>query len=242
MEINKLYNSDCIELIKMMPDLFIDKVITSPPYNINRRYNNYIDNVERNEFIDFQVNLFNNLERVIKPNGLILYNFSYGSKDPLLPFSLIENINNKTNFTITDTIVWKKINSMPLSNNRLSRICEHIYIFSKKSDINSYTINKASNNFIEAANNDGIDTPFNNSTFSTELVLKLLKIYSSPGELIYDPFMGIGTTIRAALIYDCNFIGSELDWRQTNYFNNKRLDAIKRKLKILKEYYKNILD
>lgn len=255
-EINKLYTSDCIDLIKLMKPNFIDGVITSPPYNINRNYSFHRDNLQRDDFIDWQVEMINELDRVIKPNGKILYNFSYGVKDPLLPYSLIHKIHDNTPFTIVDTISWKKPNARPLINtNRLTRMVELIYVLVRKEEVRTFELasdfvitnnqrfyTKRNENFIEAANNDGIETPFNDSTFSTELVLKLLKIYFKKDSLIFDPFMGIGTTIRGCLIYGCNYIGSELGWNQSNYFNNKRLIAIQRKLPKLKKFYQNILE
>jgi DNA modification methylase len=225
-----------------MPNQYVDMVITSPPYNINRNYNNYDDNLERSAYIKWQVNLINELDRVLKPKGLILYNFSYGQNDPLLPYSIMEYFDKETNFSVVDTIVWKKPNAMPINTNRLRRICEFVYVISRRTENDKFTKNISADNYIEAANNDGIDVPFNESTFSTELVLKLLKIYAKKGNLIYDPFMGIGTVIRACLIYGCNYIGSELDWKQTNYFNNKRLEAIVSKLDTLQRYYNNILE
>lgn len=253
LELNRLYNSDCIKLIKRMPPNFLDKVITSPPYNIGRNYNDgYVDNLQRQTFIDWQVTMLNELEPKLKTNGLILYNFSYAIRDPLLPYSLIEAFDKNTGFTIVDTIIWKKPHCIPIVNtNRLSRICEFVYVLSRKTEVSTFTTNREGlfdkngnphlrnvQNFIEADNSDKLDVPFNESTYSTELILKLLYIYAKQGETIYDPFSGLGTTIRACLIYGCNFIGSELDWRQSNYFNNKRLEAVQNNLPNLIRRYK----
>ena len=71
-------------------------------------------------------------------------------------------------------------------------------------------------NFIEAKNNDG-SNKLNKATYSTELITKLLNIYFKKGDLIYDPFMGTGTTANACILYNCNYIGSEISKSQCEY-------------------------
>lgn len=78
-------------------------------------------------------------------------------------------------------------------------------------------------NFIEAKNNDGV-CPLNKATFSTELVEKLLAIYAKDGAVIYDPFMGSGTTAVACqrMGFDC--LGSELSAAQCEYAQNRLME------------------
>ena len=71
-------------------------------------------------------------------------------------------------------------------------------------------------NYIEAANNDGANK-LNKATFSTELVLKLLNMYATKDSVVYDSFMGTGTTAVACKKYGCKCIGSELSEAQYEY-------------------------
>ena len=103
--------------------------------------------------------------------------------------------------------MWKKKCARPdnQTSNKLTRIVEYIFIFKRKGEeinpIKSITsIRKTGQkmyssifNFIEAKNND-FTNELNKATFSSELVLKLLNIYCKNNYLIYDPFMGTGTT------------------------------------------------
>ena len=57
----------------------------------------------------------------------------------------------------------------------------------------------------------------NKATFSTELVRKLLKIYAKKNSVIYDPFMGTGTTALACIIDEHKYIGSEISKKQCLY-------------------------
>jgi DNA modification methylase len=75
-------------------------------------------------------------------------------------------------------------------------------------------------NFIEAPNNDG-SCELNKATFSTEFVRKLLMMYAKEGDLIYDSFMGTGTTAIGALKENMIYIGSELSSQQCEYANKR---------------------
>ena len=83
-------------------------------------------------------------------------------------------------------------------------------------------------NFIEAQNNDE-PCKLNKATFSTDLVLKLLSIYAPPKSIVYDPFMGTGTTAKGCELYGCKWIGSEISEAQVEY-SKERLNSIQTKL------------
>lgn len=243
-EINKIYNDDCINMMSKMPCNFIDGVITSPPYNIirpnstDRGYDEYKDGMSNEDFIDWQLSLFNEFDRVLKFNGCVCFNISYGTENTTAMSLLVADIIRKTNFTLADCIIWKKQSATPnnVSKNKLTRICEHIYIFCRKDEFYTFNANKkvlsvrdtGQNiyenvfNFIEAKNNDETQD-LNKATFSTDLVKKLIDIYFSKGNLICDTFMGTGTTAVACKQKELNFIGSELSKAQCEYAEERLL-------------------
>ena len=71
-------------------------------------------------------------------------------------------------------------------------------------------------NYIEADNNDGVN-PYNRATFSKQLVKKLLSMYYVGG-VVYDSFMGIGTTAKVCFLKGIDYVGSEIDEEQVRYF------------------------
>lgn len=247
MELNQFYNEDCLITIQKMEDNVVDLVLTSPPYNMTKRPGGYADKQNRydkyndfkteEEYLDWSVNLFNQLDRVLVPNGVILYNFSYSIENPSLPYLLVSKIISGTNFCIADTIIWKKSNSIPhpASYNRLNRIIEFVFVFVRKTELKTFNCNKTVvktsptnqkyyeiiDNFIQAKNNDE-STQLNKATYSTELCQKLLSIYTKPNDVIYDPFMGTGTTGIACYRLGRNFIGSEISDKQVEH-SKKRL-------------------
>lgn len=246
-EINKIFNEDCILTMQNLPQKSVDLIITSPPYNtcVKRKggptdigkYDIYKDNKTETEYIDWTVEIFNGYDKILKDNRVVLYNFSYSIDNPSLPYKLASKIIENTNWDIADTIIWKKKMSIPhpASYNRLNRIYEFIWVFARKLEMKSFITSKkiASisektgqkyyeivDNFIEAKNNDG-SNKLNKATFSTELITKLIEIYGQEGDLIYDSFMGIGTTALAAINKKCNFIGSEISENQCEYARQK---------------------
>ena len=248
---NKLYNEDCLLTMGKMVNKPIDVILTSPPYNMTKRKGGYADKQKRydtyndwkseDEYIEWTLNIFNSFDKVLKPNGVILYNFSYSIETPSLPYLLVSAIIQNTSFMVADTIIWKKSNSIPhpASYNRLNRIVEFIYIFCRKDELKAFncykkvvkTSPKGQNyyeiidNFITAKNNDGSNN-LNKATYSTELCEKLLSIYSKEGNLVYDPFMGTGTTALACKNLNMNYIGSEISLEQVKY-SEERLNEIK---------------
>jgi DNA modification methylase len=250
METNKIYNEDCFVTMANMPQI-VDVVLTSPPYNTartdttqkaldtyNNRYDVYLDDKTDDEYLDWSVELFNLYDKVLKQNGCVLYNLSYSAENTDLIWKIIGSIITKTNFTTADTIIWKKNCALPnnTSANKLTRICEFVFVFARKNEASTFYMNKkivGENdrgqkyyenifNFIEAPNNDA-SNDLNKATFSTKFVRSLLNLYAKPNSLIYDSFMGTGTTADACIIEKMNFIGSELSPAQCEYAQ-KRID------------------
>jgi site-specific DNA-methyltransferase (adenine-specific) len=221
----------------------VDIVITSPPYNTSRvgatdkyssRYDLFQDFKTDQEYIDWTCDVFNGYDKILKPNGCVLYNMSYSSEKTHLIWLVIADIIRRTNFITADCIVWKKSNAIPnnVSKNKLTRIVEYIFVFSRKSEFKTFDANKKITgriertgqanyeniyNFIEARNNDGSNS-LNKATFSTELITKLMDIYAKPNSLVYDSFMGIGTTAKACIERGMSYIGSELSKPQIDHF------------------------
>lgn len=241
---NIIYNESCFDTMNRSElQGQVDCVITSPPYNTSRvgasdkyssRYDVFQDFKTDEEYIDWTCQVFNHYDKILKPNGCVLYNLSYSSEKTHLIWLVIADIIRKTNFITADCIIWKKSNAIPnnVSKNKLTRIVEYVFVFSRKSEFKTFEANKKITgriertgqanyeniyNFIEARNNDG-SNPLNKATFSTELITKLIDIYVKPNSLVYDSFMGIGTTAKACIERKMNYVGSEISKQQIDHF------------------------
>lgn len=248
MDINCIYNEKCEETMARMiaNGEKVDCILTSPPYNMTKRkggyadtgrYDVYTDWMPADEYIGWTVDIFNQFDKVLKENRVILYNFSYSIENPSLPYRLVAAIVDNTPFILIDTIIWKKKAGLPFPANgkRLCRNWEYIFVFARKGEEDTYENNRriksisektgqkyyeAIYNFVDAANNDG-KCELNQATFSSELCVKLLDIYCRPWWVVYDPFMGTGTTAVAASKMGINYIGSEISPDQCEYANNR---------------------
>ena len=147
-----LYNGDCIKIMNELIDekVKVDKIITSPPYNIirpnstDRGYDVYKDGMTNEEYINWTLDIFNCYERLLSENGCIAYNMSYGTENTEVMNLTVAEILKKTNFTLADIIVWKKLSATPnnVSANKMTRICEFVYIFCRRNEFFTFTANK----------------------------------------------------------------------------------------------------
>ena len=242
MELNKIYNEDCLTTLSKLKKGDINIVLTSPPYNIirpnstDRGYDLYKDGMSNEEYSRWCCSIFNEFDRILSQNGCVIWNMSYGCENTECMSLTIADIIRNTNFTLADIITWKKRTATPnnVSKNKLTRICEFVYIFCRRNEYSTFLTNKQIvnkreskqniyeniYNFIEAPNNDS-STELNKATFSTIFVRKLLNIYAPKDSVIYDPFMGTGTTAIGCIKDKYNYIGSEISAQQCEYANKR---------------------
>ena len=234
MEINKIYNEDCLVTMANMPDDFIDLTVTSPPYDNLRTYNGFI--------FDFE-NVAKELYRVTKIGGVVVWNVNdkriNGSKN-LTSFKQGLKF-RELGFNIHDIMIWRKPNPMPfIKKDCYTPSYEFMFILSKgspktfnpimedckyagkiikthtknpesirKKNISKVTKDKKikSNvwDFIVAGTNYG-----HPAVFPKELANDHIISWSNEGDLVYDPFMGSGTTAKMAIANKRNYIGSEI--------------------------------
>ena len=242
---NKIYNQDCNIFMKTIMDEQVNLILTSPPYNMtdrkggdadSGRYDIYQDWKTTDDYLNWTIDIFDNFDKILKTNGVILYNFGYSIENPTLPYLIVSKIYQNTEFEIADTIIWKKPNSMPFpaSPNRLQRLWEFVFIFVRKDEIKTFHTNKQISktsskngqkyykpifNFIQQKNNDEPTKDINQAIFSTNFVINLLEYYATSDKnfIVYDPFMGTGTTANACILYGCSYLGTEISDVQVNY-------------------------
>lgn len=267
------YNQDCVKNMERMAskNYKVDLILTSPPYatsrskvktqkaldTYNRRYDICLDDLDEKHYSAWTVNIFNHIDQCLSKDGVVLWNVSYGNENPSVMWLAMADIIRETNFMIADTIIWKKSAALPNNvGNKLTRICEWVFVLCRKSEYKTYRINKKVKsvredtgqkyyeniyNFIEAKNNDGA-TSLNKATYSSELCLQLLNLYATNNTIVYDPFMGTGTTAIACDIFcpqdTMTCIGTELSPAQVQFSKDRLVEyrkTGKTYLKIKKE-------
>lgn len=212
------------------------------------RFDNFMNHYDvfegyenEDDYIGSCVDLFNALDGLVKKSGCILWNVSYSAEWPATMWKVINAINSITTFRIVDCIVWKKSCAIPANknSNRLTRICEFVFVFCYQGEEMKFHSNKikVSNgqytnlffNYIEAVNNDGPSKKVNrvnSAVFSVDLCTQLFNIYAPKQALVYDPFMGTGTTAVACKQHGLDCIGSEISKQQCDLAEDRLTGAI----------------
>ena len=240
LEVNKIYNMDCIEGMKLIPDWSIDCIITDPPY--------WTTACKRDIVIPFDL-MWEQLKRIIKPNGAIVL---FGSE----PFSSALRMSNIKNYKY-DWDWNKKIPSgMAYAKYRPMQQTERISVFTKDGSKTIYNkqmilrekpIKAGGMSKGETTNNQNLkalkktythknpttllefDKIRKGSLHPTQkpvaLIEYLIKTYTNEWETVLDFTMGSGTTAIACINTKRNYIWFELDeWYR--HIANKRIQDI----------------
>ena len=254
MEIDKIYNMDCLEGMKQIADSSIDLIVTSPPYNAGVDYGEcYNDNKPLHEYLGFLRQVFTECFRVIKKGGRVVINIANTGRKPYIPLSSYINIMMiEIGYLCRGEIIWDKGASVGSScawgswrspsNPSLRDVHEYILVYSK----GDYKHNKK----------DGIAT-IGSEEFTTytksiwqmktesakklqhpapypiTLPTRIIRLYSWYNDVILDPFMGSGTTAVAAVREHRKFIGFEISeeyWRKAMKRIKKEREEIENSL------------
>jgi DNA modification methylase len=232
MEINKIYNEDNLETMARMPNDYVDLIITSPPYEdiSGAGYGAKSKDILFIKFYsDYLTKLFGEYKRILKPTGQIYFNIKSKTFDKTLRTPhWIEFLNEFTDLKFKSYIIWKYSGSFDSTNKRFHLDYEIIYHLSKGDDIylNEYCgIHDPLSSVWNVPHNIPKNERLHPTQMPEALVDRILKVASRPTDLVYDCFMGSGTTAVVCKKNGINWIGSELN--PENYQNAiNRLNSI----------------
>lgn len=238
MELNRIYNENCLDTMKKMPDTLVDMVLTSPPYDNLRDYKGYFF-----QFEDIAKELF----RIIKKGGVIIWVVGDATDNGSETGTSFRQalFFKEIGFNLNDTMIYYKNNPMPTTGPRYHQHFEYMFCFSKgqpktfnpitedckynglanmknrgtKGELNykkvERTTEKKIGNVFFYSIGGGISTKdkvaYNHpAIFPEQLAIDQIKTWSNEGDLVYDPFLGSGTTAKVAHILNRNWLGSEI--------------------------------
>lgn len=243
MEINKIYCEDCLETLSRIQDNSIDLIITSPPYNKNAYatdkggnswsalrgkqipYDKYKDSMPQREYEDWQKNVISECLRVLKITGSLFYNH----KDLLVDGKIISP-KWVYDFPVHQQIIWNRGSSLQNDPHYFQPITEYIYWLVKEPKKMFFEKSKAM--FRQSVWNINFEiNTMHPAPFPKTLVGNIIMCCSKEGDVIYDPYMGSGTTALMATKMKRNYIGSEIS---PNYVSmaEKRIKNEKRQLNL----------
>jgi site-specific DNA-methyltransferase (adenine-specific) len=214
LELNKIYNMDCLEGLKQIDDESIDLIVTDPPYNLKKGFEN--DNLSEDDFINFLTPIFNEMARVIKPKHSIIIFFDSGQKLPLFWKCLFKS---KLNFQ--KGCNYYKPNDCSMPHNRILRKSEVFYICSKTFELNHNGEKYIHDCLIE--NHTKKESWYHPTAKNINVIRKCVLSHSIKNQLVLDAFMGSGTLAVACKQTQRNYIGFELNKDYCD-IANKRLN------------------
>lgn len=216
------------ETMKEIPDHSVHLMVTSPPYNVSKEYD---EDLSLQEYLQLLKNVFAETYRVLVHGGRACVNVANVGRKPYIPLSdHISHMMNEIGFKMRGEIIWAKGAGAGISmawgswqsasNPVLRDTHEYILVFSKgsferrKADRQS-TMTKEQ--FMEwtksvwTMNPESAKKVKHPAPFPVDLPYRLIQLYTFKSDVVLDPFMGSGSTAIAALTSERKFIGYEID-------------------------------
>ena len=211
-------------ILKTFPDDYVDLIVTSPNYNNwrNRRtqagrkeywertniiYDKCSDKQTDEEYEKEQITVINEMLRVLKPTGTICYNH----KDRIFNFQVKSPLEwiLKTNAKYRQRITWDRCGMQAYNPCRFYRVDEDVYILGKKSKGFKWNMDAAKYLSVWRIP-PSKNTKGHPATFPEELVRRCIEAFTDEGDIVLDPYNGIGTTAFVAKKMNRQYIGIDI--------------------------------
>ncbi len=233
------------EAMTDLPDCCVHLMVTSPPYNVGKEYD---DNRTLTEYLAFLERVWKETWRVLVPGGRMCINVANLGRKPYIPLhTYIAGQAIRLGFLMRGEIIWNKAASASPStawgswksaaNPTLRDVHEYILVFSKGSFKRQNPTQRAStitrDEFLEynksvwscpAAPARKVGHP---APFPAELPRRLIQLYTFEGEVVLDPFMGSGQTAIAALKSGRHYVGYEIDKEYVALARERIMESVK---------------
>ncbi len=220
--------ADSKNVIKRIPDNSIDFILTDPPYNLGQHSTGNIPlpgrSAMNNDVADWDMVDFNPEEwadefiRVLKPTGNLFIFTSYNQLGRW--YNCLDHKFDTSNF-----MVWHKTNPAPkIFKAGFLNSCEMIFICWNKKHTWNFISQKEMHNFIESPicmKPERLSNPKHPAQKPVAILKKMIEIASNKNDIVFDPFMGVGSTGIAAVELERRFIGIELNKEYFDAANNR---------------------
>lgn len=207
----RVIHGDCVEVIGTLPAGSVDLIVSSPPYNVGIEYTNSDDEKSWQEYRKQMTDVSKAMFSILRDGGRLCWNIpSFSSRLNL--YFLFQDLFFQAGFKQYAEVIWdkKQISSRTAwgsfcsaSEPNLLPRHEYILVFYKgsknhgkgESDINKDNFIKWTDAMWELQPETNSDHP---APFPIELPSRCIQMFSFVGETVLDPFVGSGTTLRAA--------------------------------------------
>src|SRR5215469_2622232 len=261
--LNTIITASCTHM-KEIPDNSLHLMITSPPYNVSKEYD---DDLSLKEYLDLLKSAFSETYRVLVNGGRACVNVANLGRKPYIPLSdYISKMMIEIGFNMRGEIIWNKAASASPStawgswqsaaNPILRDIHEYILIFSKGSyrreRTKEETLEKQNTitkeQFMEwtksiwTMNAESARRIGHPAPFPEELPNRLIQLYSFKNDIILDPFIGSGTTAVVAIKTKRNYIGYDINEEYIKLANNRIKNVIEESVSLFESNENELLE
>jgi adenine-specific DNA-methyltransferase len=232
-----LYHGDCLELLKRIPSEKIELVVTSPPYNIGKKYEKRL---KLEEYVDQQRSVIRECVRVLSSSGSICWQVgNYVETGEIAPLdTVLYPIFKVLKLKLRNRIVWHFEHGLHCSR-RFSGRYETILWFTKNDHytfnldpvripqkypgkkyfkgpkagrLSCHPLGKNPGDLWSIPNvkHNHVEKTIHPCQFPVELIERLVLALTNPGDWVLDPFMGVGTTAVASILHGRKSAGAEI--------------------------------
>ena len=213
-----ILRADSRDVIRQIPDNSIDFILTDPPYNLGQHSTGNIPlpgrSAMNNDVAEWDKIDFNPEEwadefiRILKPSGNLFIFTSYNQLGRW--YNCLDHRCDTSNF-----MIWHKTNPAPkIFKAGFLNSCEMIFTCWNKKHTWNFISQAEMHNFIQSPicmSPERLKNPKHPAQKPVSILKKMIEIASNKDDIIFDPFMGVGSIGVAALELDRRFIGVELD-------------------------------
>lgn len=235
--IASIYNGDCLDFLATIPDESIQLIVTSPPYNLGKEYESRI---EIDEYVTQQGAVIDECVRVLRKEGSICWEIgNFVDNGEIIPLDiLLYDCFKKNGLKMRNRIIWHFGHGLHC-NKRFSGRYESIIWFTKTDDyifnldsvripqkypgkkhfkgnkIGEYSCNPIGKNptdiwDIPNVKSNHIEKTCHPCQFPIALIQRLVLSLTNEDDIVFDPFLGVGSTAVAGLLNNRKVAGSEI--------------------------------
>lgn len=239
---NTLFNQNCIEGMKLIPENTVDLIITDPPFainfkakraNYNRDENNVLEGyneIKQEDYYQFSYDWMKEAHRTLKNSGSMFVFSGWNNLRDIL------NALNDTKFILVNHIIWKYQFGVVTKNKFVSSHYHCLYVCKNEKERKFYRNSRFEDGSTRYRDMEDVwvmpreywtgekKTP---TKLPTEVIRKIMQYSSTDGDLVLDPFLGSGQVAVVSKEMGRNYLGFEMV-KEYFEFAQKRLDNTKR--------------
>ena len=219
--LDQFLTGSAVETMQRIPSESVDAVVTSPPYNLKNStgngmkdgrggkwsnaallngYQDHSDNMPHDEYVQWQRACLEQMFRILKPTGAILYNHKWRVQGGLLQ----DRADIVAGFPVRQVIIWRRKGGINFNPGYFLPTYEVVYLIAKP----EFKLAPKANAFGDVWEfGQDLNNP-HPAPFPLEFAKRC--VISAPGDIVLDPFMGSGTTAIAARSAGKKFIGIDI--------------------------------